>query len=260
MNRRSFLPFLGGGFSGSFLLGTLGGGAAGASAAVAGINARQSWARLSHSQQGEDLIVESICRFLKIETPVYLDIGAADPIVENNTYLFYQKGSHGVLVEPNPAFGRKLEVQRPRDIVLNVGVGYDNDLRESDYFMVSGQDGSYLNTFSKEEAEIIVSKSHGQRTIEKVVKMPLVNINAIIDNHFPKAPDFVSIDTEGLDLDILKSFDFDRYRPAVFCVETLMIGTMRVKTEILELMKAKGYGIRSGTFVNTIFVDDSLIV
>jgi Methyltransferase FkbM domain len=126
--------------------------------------------------------------------------------------------------------------------------------------MVSGRDGAYLNTFSKEEAEIIVSKSRGQRSIEKVVKLPLVNINAIIENHFPKAPDFVSIDTEGLDLEILKSLDFDRYRPAVLCVETLILGTMRVKTEILELMKAKGYSIRGGTFVNTIFVDDSLIV
>jgi FkbM family methyltransferase len=259
MNRRSFLPFLSGGISGSFLLGTLGGGAAGASAAVAGINAQRPWARFSYSQQGEDLIVESICRVLKIDNPVYLDIGAADPIVENNTYHFYQKGSHGVLIEPNPVFGRKLEAARPRDIVLNVGVGF-NELRESDYFMVSGRDGSYLNTFSKEEAEIIVSKSHGQRTIEKVVKMPLVNINAIIDNHFPKAPDFVSIDTEGLDLDILKSLDFARHRPGVFCVETLMIGTMQIKTEILELMKAKGYAVRGSTFVNTIFVDDSLIV
>jgi len=259
MNRRSFLPFLSGGISGSFLLGTLGGGAAGASAAVAGINANQAWSRFSHSQQGEDLIVESICRFLKVDRPAYLDIGAADPIVENNTYLFYQKGSRGVLVEPNPVFGRKLEAARPGDIVLNVGVGC-NDLRESDYFMVSGRDGSYLNTFSKEEAEIIVSKSHGHRTIEKVVKMPLVNINAIIENHFPKAPDFVSIDTEGLDLEILKSLDFARYRPAVFCVETLMIGTMQIKTEILELMKANRYSIRGGTFVNTIFVDDSSTV
>jgi FkbM family methyltransferase len=259
MNRRCFLPFLSGGISSSFLLGTLGGGAAGASAAVAGINAKQPWAHSSHSQQGEDLIIESICRFLKIESPTYLDIGAADPIVENNTYLFYEKGSLGVLVEPNPVFGRKLEAQRPRDIVLNVGVGC-NDLRVSDYFMVSGRDGAYLNTFSKEEAEIIVSKSRGQRSIEKVVKLPLVNINAVIENHFPKAPDFVSIDTEGLDFEILKSLDFDRYRPAVLCVETLILGTMRVKTEILELMKAKGYSIRGGTFVNTIFVDDSLIV
>jgi hypothetical protein len=78
MNRRSLLPSLSGGISGSFLPGTLGGGAAGASAAVARINAKQPWAHSSHSQQGEDLIIESICRSLKIESPTYLDIGAAD--------------------------------------------------------------------------------------------------------------------------------------------------------------------------------------
>ncbi len=90
--------------------------------------------------------------------------------------------------------------------------------------------------------------------------MPLVNINRVMEDHFGAAPSFVSIDTEGLDLDILKSLDFRRYRPSVLCVETLVYGTKAVETEILTLMRSKDYTVRGSTFVNTIFVDDHRLV
>ena len=109
MTRRSLFSRLKDAVSGSFLLGTAGGAFAG-SVGTALIFAEPRQSRPTFSQQGEDLIVESICGFLKIEKPTYLDIGAADPIVSNNTYLFYQQGCRGVLVEPNPAFCLKLKM------------------------------------------------------------------------------------------------------------------------------------------------------
>src|SRR5689334_8739949 len=121
-NRRTFFSRLTGGISGSFLLGTLGGLSAGAAGGALGSKASRPWSRLSHSQQGEDLIVASMCESLRIPKPTYLDIGAADPIRDNNTYLLYEQGCRGVLVEPNPAFCRKLKSQRPGDKVLNIGV------------------------------------------------------------------------------------------------------------------------------------------
>jgi len=204
------------------------------------------------------LIVESICDFLGIRQPTYLDVGAADPCQDNNTYLFYQKHCRGVLVEPNPAFCRKIKTERPGDTVLNIGVGVTSQ-SEADYYVIGGRDGDYLNSFSKEQVDDIVARSDGLRSIARTIKMPLVNINRIIEQHFKAAPSFVSIDTEGLDLAILKSFDFDRFRPSIFCVETLVIGTTRVKTEILDLMTSKGYVARGSTFVNTIFVDTHLL-
>jgi hypothetical protein len=58
-----------------------------------------------------------------------------------------------------------------------------------------------------------------------------------------------------MDLAILRSLAFDRSRPAVVCAETLVFGTDRVETGIIDLMAAKGYVVRGGTFVNTICVD-----
>ncbi len=257
MNRRTFLPWFTGGISSSFLLGTAGGIGAGSATAAVGIAASRPWSRVSHSQQGEDLIMESICDFLRITNPSYLDVGAADPIQDNNTYLFYQKGCRGVLVEPNPSFCRRLETKRPKDKVLNIGVGV-TDQHEAEYYMIGGRDGQYLNSFSKKQIDNIVAKSDGLRFVKKTIKMPLVNINTIMEEHFQGAPSLLCIDTEGLDLDILKTLDFTRYRPCILCVETLVIGTTRCDTEILELMKSKDYVIRGSTFVNTIFVDNQL--
>jgi hypothetical protein len=47
----------------------------------------------------------------------------------------------------------------------------------------------------------------------------------VIEKHFRGDPDFLSVDTEGMDLEILRSLAFDRSRPAVVCVETLVFGT-----------------------------------
>jgi FkbM family methyltransferase len=258
MNRRAFFPWLTSRISGSFVLGTVGGASVGAAGAMTQITASQLYAKLSYSQQGEDLIVQSICDSLGIQNPSYLDIGAADPILLNNTYLFYQKGCRGVLVEPNPAFCRRLQAQRPKDKALNIGIGPTGQM-VADYYMISGPDGYLLNTFSKDEVDDYATKSKGFRSVEKVIKIPLVDINTIMAEHFHGAPHFISIDTEGLDLDILKSLDFKRFRPRIVCAETLIIGTTQVKMEILDLMKSKDYSIRGSTFVNTIFVDNHLI-
>ena len=255
MNRRTCITS---GISGSFFLGLLGGVTTGAAGAVAGIDAARPWSKSSHSQQGEDLIVEAMCESLSIGNLTYLDVGAADPIQLNNTYKFYERGCRGVLVEPNPTFCRKLEAQRPRDKVLNIGIGFE-DRDAADYYMVGGPDGEYLNTFSRKDVETIREKAPDFHPIVKVIKMPLVNINKIMEEQFHGAPEFLSMDTEGLDLDILKSLDFNRYRPKIVCVETLVLGSHRMETEILDLMQSKEYSIRGATFVNTIFVDNHIL-
>jgi len=98
------------------------------------------------------------------------------------------------------------------------------------------------------------------RYVEDVIRMPLVNINTVLKENFSRPPSFLSIDTEGLDLDILKSLDFNRFRPSILGVETLIFGTKRMETEILDLMRSKDYTIRGGTFVHTIFVDNRLLM
>ena len=82
--------------------------------------------RQSFAQQGEDLILYNLlCHDLQILAPSYLDIGAGDPVLSNNTYALYLTGSRGVLVEPNPEMVRKIRAVRPGDVVAACGVGLE---------------------------------------------------------------------------------------------------------------------------------------
>jgi FkbM family methyltransferase len=205
----------------------------------------------SYAQQGEDLVVAAILQKLRIRKPTYLDIGAHHPIIGSNTYAFYEVGSRGVLVEPNPHYAELLRKTRPGDVVLDVGIGVTSQTA-ADYYVIRG-DGQ-LNTFSKEQAEQH-AKIAGPGAIERVIKLPLVPINDVLARHFSAGPpDFVSMDIEGLDFDILKTLDFDRWRPPVFCIETSGFGP-DLNEGILGLMEQKRYALRGGSHVNSVFVD-----
>ncbi|MCH9679956.1 MAG: FkbM family methyltransferase [Deltaproteobacteria bacterium] len=208
--------------------------------------------QLSYAQQGEDLVVQAVLDRLGIKRPRYLDIGAFHPSIASNTYRFYVQGSRGVLVEPNPSMAALLRRARPQDVVLEVGVSVDAQTT-ADYYVVRAS--PQLNTFSAEQAERYIAEG-GQGAIERVVKMPLRSIDDILDEHFGQAPpDLVSIDVEGLDLQLLQTMSFDRVRPAVLCVETLIYGTTKQREPIATLLAEHGYRVAAGTFVNTIFVD-----
>jgi len=255
MDRRGFFGALRSSVSSSFILGSLGGAAAGAGGALA--YDRRDNTHFSYAQQGEDLVMENILAAIGVKRPItYLDVGAFDPVYDSNTYLFYRAGGRGILIEPNPAKIRRLEWVRPRDKTLNVGVGTSTRRTMSDYYLIGGPSNGTLNTFSKADAEEIQRKGAGVQFIEKVIQLPLENINTIIQEHLGAAPSLLSIDTEGMDLDILKTMDFDRFRPDVICVETNDVGTDVINLEILRLLESKRYSVRGATFLNTIFVDD----
>ncbi len=211
--------------------------------------------KLSYAQFGEDLVANSLLAYmLKIDKPTYLDIGAWDPINSNNTYFFYHRGARGVVVEPTPQYAEKLKQVRPEDKVLGIGIGI-TDATEMDFYVMSE---AQQNTFDKAHAEKFV-KERGYK-IERVIKIPLVNINRVMAEHFGgAAPDYLSIDVEGLEFEIAKTIDFDKFRPKVICVETLVANTNRHNPAIAEFMASKGYEVRGRTFPNTFFMDRSLL-
>ncbi len=208
--------------------------------------------RQSFSQQGEDIVIYHLLHdLMKIKTPTYVDIGAADPVEANNTFLLYWTGGHGVLVEPNPMYVERLKRRRPGDVVVQAGVGV-TDAKQADYYVIRGK--PTLNTFSAEEADRLRA-SMGKDAVETIMKMPLININELIATTLGKAPDLLSIDIEGMDLDILRTLDFATYRPGAIVAETIRMGSNDVNTEMLEFLESKGYVVRGGSVINTVFAD-----
>jgi hypothetical protein len=210
---------------------------------------------LSFAQAGEDVSLNFLFHYLGFKEIQYLDIGAWDPVAYNNTYFFYRKGFRGVLVEPNRAMCQKIRAVRPEDTTLEAGIGV-TAVREADYYIMTE---SAWNTFSKDEADHMTKVTGGGIRVDKVIKMPLLNINDVMAKHFGKAPAYVSIDAEGWHLAILKSIDYDRFRPLAICVETLVSGTRVAIPEIPAYMASQGYVESAKSFVNTIFVDGKRI-
>jgi hypothetical protein len=213
---------------------------------------RQAGATLSYAQFGEDVTAAWILDKLNLTNATYLDLGAYLPILANNTYLLYEKGSRGVLVEPNVDLIAELRAKRPGDVVLNVGVGL-TEQTAADYYCLSLPE---WNTFDKNEAETRVRENGGRVKIEKVVEMPLISINRIMTEYFPPGgPDFLSIDIESLDLAVLKTVDFTRFRPKVMCVETPVAQTLGMEPDTTNFLASHGYEVRGMTIANTIYMD-----
>jgi FkbM family methyltransferase len=187
--------------------------------------------------------------------PSYLDVGAHHPVFLSNTYLFYEKGCSGVCVEPDPTLFSEIKRKRHRDICLNIGVG-SNNKSEADFYIMSSR---AMNTFSQAEAERY--QSYGSLNIEKKIKIPLIQINQIISDNFSTKPNLISLDVEGLDIEIIKTFDFVRYRPEIFCIETLTYTEDKSESKIPEIishMETKNYFLYADTYINSIFVDKEI--
>ncbi len=209
----------------------------------------------SFAQIGEDRILYFLFSRRGIERPSYIDIGANEPVKGSNTYLFYLRGAKGVCIEPDPALYQKLKQTRPRDICLNVGIGL-TEAEAADFYCYPPRLSGY-NTFSGEEAEYRATQGQNYKAI---LQIPLKNINRIIAENLGAAPQLMSIDVEGLDLQILQSLDFKQYAPMVLVVETIRFGDTEAaskQADIIDFVLAQGYSVYADTFVNTIFLKNS---
>ncbi len=214
-------------------------------------NLKQNTWLKSYSQAGEDKVIDFIFfYFTNIDRSKikYLDIGANYPIDNNNTYFYYVRNGNGVLVEPNKTLCELAKEQRPKDIILNAGIKF-NEKDTAEYYAF---DECGLNTFDASRIENIKSKGH--KLIDQY-RVPLISINEVLKQYFPKGVDYVSIDAEGVDIAILKSIDFQQYRPKLFCVEANKNVLDRMaKSEVIEFLESKDYVLLADTSINYIFL------
>lgn len=209
----------------------------------------------SFSQEGEDRIVKMLLQSEKIvdSDVTYLDIGCNDPIALNNTFLLSRLFAvkKGVLVEPNTLLYKRIASDRPNDIVINKGVGVAaGELSYYDF-------GDYhtLNTCSDEEKDFIIKQGFPLKSTSKIEIVP---INDLLHEYFPDGRlDFLSIDIEGQDEEIVKSIDYDFIRPAIICIETAIYGGGKNNdvSELVSFFKSKDYYLTADTSLNSIFID-----
>jgi FkbM family methyltransferase len=205
----------------------------------------------SYSQEGEDMILRRI--FEGKRNGFYVDVGAHHPRRFSNTYYFYKEGWRGINIEPNPEALKAFNLDRPKDINLQLGVSDAASILEYYYF-----DEPALNTFDPN-----VVKERLANTSYKVVKKEGVcveRLDCLLKKHLPSGQliDFLSVDVEGLDLAVLRSNDWHLFRPKCLLAEVLnMPLDEAIKSDLTIFMLSQGYSLFARTYNTLIFRDKS---
>jgi FkbM family methyltransferase len=172
---------------------------------------------ISYAQNGEDVVLARA--FTPDHQGFYIDIGASDPVVHSVTNHFYERGWHGINVEPASVALRALRAQRWRDVNLGVGVG--SVCGEVTFYELPPQ-MTGCSTFSAELAE-----AYHQDGWEPVSRTIEVTTLAALCRQYASGEtiDFLKIDVEGHEADVLAGADFDRFRPRILVIEATVPGT-----------------------------------
>jgi FkbM family methyltransferase len=167
--------------------------------------------RLSYAQNLEDYYLDLVFRDTAAGT--YIDVGGGHPVADNVSFWFYLKGWHGLVVEPQEALAKAYAGIRPRDHVVSHLAGREDG--EIDFHIVEGLHG--LSSAVKANAESAGQFGRGFVTTRKTVR----RLSRLIEESGLAAVDFLKIDVEGAEPDVLAGLDLTRHRPRVILVESV---------------------------------------
>ena len=181
-----------------------------------------------YSQDGEEMYLKA--RFSRQETGTYIDVGANHPFRFSNTYWAYQKGWRGINIEPDIINYKLLCNARKDDINVNCGI---SDVEtECDYYIFKE---NALNTFVKDEI---------RRTdeLQSVCKISMRRLDNIMNQYNMYNIDFIDIDVEGMELNVLSSIDWNKASIDCILVEQRNMTLESVlKSDVFRFLKDKGY-------------------
>ncbi|MBT6440537.1 MAG: FkbM family methyltransferase [Flavobacteriales bacterium] len=208
----------------------------------------------SYSQEGEDMILKRL--FEKQEKGFYVDVGAHHPKRFSNTYYFYKKGWNGINIDAMPNSMKLFNKIRPRDINIEKPISDEKQILTYYAFNEPA-----LNGFSKELSDSRVKEENNYHIIfEKDIETS--TLEEVLDTNLPRHQeiDFLSIDVEGLDFMVLKSNDFEKYKPKVILIEILGSSLSDIdNNEISILLKKFNYLIYAKAVNTVIFIEKDFL-
>jgi FkbM family methyltransferase len=199
--------------------------------------------KVYYSQNREDLLLEAF--FPDTKNGFYVDIGAYDPDYDSVTKLFYKKGWNGINVEPQLSRYEKFVKVRSQDVNLNCGV---SDKKGS--LTLRAYKNGGLSTFSDEIKDSYNKEPDPNVSDYEDVKVPVLTLKDIFKEHAAKTINFMKVDVEGLEYEVLAGNDWDIYRPQVLCIEA-----NHIIKDWKELIKKNGYTCVFFDGLNEYYVD-----
>jgi FkbM family methyltransferase len=200
---------------------------------------------LSYTQNLEDYHLS--LAFAGQQTGTYIDIGGGHPIADNVSFWFYERGWQGIVVEPQPQLAGLYERLRPRDVIVPGLIGRDSG--ETDFHVVDRLHG--LSTTVEEHAKQARAYGADYRT----VRLPVMTLAQLCERHALRDIDFLKIDVEGAEADVLAGGDWQRFRPKAIIIEAVRPGTGEPAWQEWEpFLLAQGYRFALFDTLNRLYV------
>ena len=158
---------------------------------------------------GEDIFIQNY--FKNNANGFYIDVGCYHPLEGNNTHLLSRKGWNGINLDINFYSIELFNFLRKRDINIHTGISHKKNMLTMYY----RKEINMLNTLDEKLAKIHFRNGYKKRNVQ------VNTLDFFISKNFKeqKKIDFLNIDVEGAELDVLKSLNFKYYRPQLICIE-----------------------------------------
>lgn len=197
---------------------------------------------VSFSKSGEDIQLKKLIN--RESKGIYVDIGCWHPIKASNTYFFSLRGWKGICIDPNPELKQLFSKYRKNDYFVNCGVG--NAKGQLKYYKMSDYHSS-MNTLDYN----FIVENNLENEIKEIIEVPIFRLSEILDRYIDNEEiDFFDVDVEGYDLEVLKTNDWDKYRPKIILVESNLSIEDELNSEMHKYLLNLNYSLLGKSIIS----------
>jgi hypothetical protein len=215
-------------------------------------NRRQGWltreeirsARFSFSQFGEDLVIEELLGRMGISHGFYVDVGAFDPVIGSNTLLLFKGGWSGINIDVDEQKMERFRRARPRDWNLACGVSRFAGRKQFARYPAASMTRLITQT---DRCSVLGDLPFESFEADTRPLQAILEDSPFHGRHI----DFLNIDCEGNDLEVLQSLDLAAYRPRLLAVEAI---DLSAQAKISEFLNEHGYAMTHRLGLTRIFI------
>jgi FkbM family methyltransferase len=184
---------------------------------------------------------ELVARFLGDRPGIFVEVGANDPLVNSQTWHLEERGWTGLLVEPLSELAAKLRARRKAK-VAEVACGAPAHHGSVMTFKIAGTGSTLASEFT--DADL---------SAREIRRVPVATLDSLLADAGFSTVDFVSIDVEGFELEVLQGFSLERFRPRLVLMEDRVRDLARHRH-----MVGRGYKLVRRTGLNSWYVPRSV--